>query len=71
VPVWLRLERLGTTIIGSTSTDGSTWTQVGSVVNDLGATPLAGLAVTSHLAGTLSTAVFTDLAIVTQPVGNG
>jgi hypothetical protein len=70
-PVWLRLERVGTTIIGSASTDGSTWTQVGSVINDLGTTPLAGLAVTSHLVGTLSTAMFTDLVIVSQPAGNG
>jgi len=46
-PVWLKLTRTATTIIGSISADGRSWTVVGRA--DLPTTPLlAGMVVTSH-----------------------
>lgn len=60
LPMWLKLVRSGNTLVGSTSTNGTTWTQVGAPVTfaSLGTSPLFGLAVSSHTAGTTSTAVF-------------
>ncbi len=70
-PVWLRLERIGTSVTAWQSTNGTTWSRLGEVTNDLGTSPLVGLAVTSHVSGVLSTAVFTDLDITLMPAGNG
>jgi hypothetical protein len=60
LPTWLRLIRSGNTLVGSVSTNGTSWTQVGSPVTlaSLSNSPLWGLAVSSHTAGTMSTAVF-------------
>nr|WP_308801043.1 ABC transporter permease subunit [Streptomyces polyasparticus] len=68
-PRRLRLDRSGETITGHASTDGTTWTEVGSVrVSGLGSTAQVGLFVASPPAvgggGTsvsVSTATFTDL----------
>ena len=57
-PVWLRITRSGDTITGFRSTDGATWTAVGSEVIPMGTDVLIGFAVTSHRDGTLATAVF-------------
>jgi alpha-galactosidase len=52
VPVWLRLVRDGPSYTGYYSTDGSTWTVVGSaIVPDQAATQDAGLFMTSHNTG--------------------
>jgi hypothetical protein len=56
-PVSLRLARTGAVITGFIL-NGSDWIPVGSVNASLGSAVLAGLAVTSHRAGTLTTAVF-------------
>jgi YD repeat-containing protein len=63
-PYWVRLTRAGNTFTGFISTDGINWTQVNQVVVPMATSVLAGLAVTSHLAGTLSTAVFDNVSIV-------
>jgi alpha-galactosidase len=52
VPVWLRLVRGGSSYTGYYSTDGSTWTEVGSAtVPGQAATQDAGLFMTSHATG--------------------
>jgi regulation of enolase protein 1 (concanavalin A-like superfamily) len=67
-PVWLRLTRRGGTIDAyyrKTKTDA--WRNLGSMVlTGLPDTVLIGLAVTSHVSGTLATAQFTQIAI--EPV---
>jgi regulation of enolase protein 1 (concanavalin A-like superfamily) len=62
-PTWLKLVRAGSTVSGYVSANGSSWTQVGSTVISLGATPWAGLAVTSHDNGVLTTATFDSVAV--------
>jgi hypothetical protein len=48
LPCWLRLVRAGTTVTGQRSTDGVTWTTVGSATVSLGTTANLGLGVTAH-----------------------
>jgi Right handed beta helix region len=57
-PRWVKLERKGTQVTGSESTDGIVWTVVGAVQVDLGSSPLIGLAVTSHSDKETATATF-------------
>jgi len=59
-PVSLRLVRTGAVITGYVLSvlSGGQWTAVGSVSSSLPPAVLTGLAVTSHRAGTLTTAVF-------------
>lgn len=66
VPVYLKVQRTGTTFTASTSSDGITWTLIpgSSVTLNLTGTLLAGMAVTSHTASKVSTATF---GAVTSP----
>jgi YD repeat-containing protein len=63
-PYWVRLTRAGNTFTGFISADGVNWTEVNQVVVPMASAAIAGLAVTSHVAGTLSTAVFDNVSIV-------
>ena len=60
VPVYLQVQRTGTTYTASTSSDGVTWTPIPGSSVTLGPTGtwLAGLAVTSHTTAKISTATF-------------
>jgi hypothetical protein len=60
VPVYLQVQRTGTTFTGSTSSDGVTWTPIPGSSVTLGPTGtwLAGMAVTSHTTSKVSTATF-------------
>ncbi|HXD72858.1 MAG TPA: hypothetical protein VN628_03945, partial [Vicinamibacterales bacterium] len=60
-PAWLKLARTGSTIVGSVSADGTTWTQVGTTPVSMGAGANAGLVVTSHAAGTINTSTFDNV----------
>jgi len=60
-PWWVRLVRSGSTITAYKSTDGSNWTTVGSVSISMTASVQIGLAVTSHLDGTLNTSTFSNV----------
>jgi regulation of enolase protein 1 (concanavalin A-like superfamily) len=64
-PVWLKLVRQGDTFTSSTSTDGKTWTIVGTTTVSMNATVEIGLAVTSHVAGKLESASFDNISSVT------
>jgi hypothetical protein len=63
VPAYLKVTRSGGTCTAYTSSDGVTWTLIGgsAATVSLGAAPLAGLAVTSHHAGTLGTVTMTGV----------
>jgi regulation of enolase protein 1 (concanavalin A-like superfamily) len=58
IPKWVRLTRRGDTFTGAVSEDGFNWTNVGAVTVPMNSAIEAGLAVTSHAAGTLATAIF-------------
>jgi glucose/arabinose dehydrogenase len=62
-PYWVRLVRSGSTLTGSVSSDGSTWSTVGSDTIPMGALVDAGLAVTSHNNGALCTSTFTNVSV--------
>jgi hypothetical protein len=59
-PVYLQIERTGTTYTAYTSTDGITWTPIAgsSVSLSPSGTWLAGMAVTSHTTAKINTATF-------------
>ena len=60
-PTWLKLTRAGTSVTGYVSANGTAWTQVGNTNMGTGSA-LLGLAVTSHNARALTTAVFDNLS---------
>jgi hypothetical protein len=71
-PIYLQVQRAGSTFTAATSSDGSTWTPLaGSSVslNALTGTLLAGMAVTSHTSTTpkLSTAIFSNVNLPNPP----
>jgi PKD repeat protein len=67
-PIWVRLVRGGNRITAYRSADGAAWTQVGTSTVAMGATVYAGLAVTAHNNGALSTATFDNVAVTPAPV---
>ncbi len=62
-PVWLRLTRTPTTVTGSISSDGVSWTDVGTTSTGIGDSAMMGVAVTSHQFGVLATASFDHLSV--------
>jgi hypothetical protein len=66
-PYWVRVTRTGTSnnvYTGYRSSNGTTWTQVGSVtMSTIGQTALVGMAVTSHDASRSVTATFSNVLI--------
>ena len=63
-PVWLRLSRRGETVTASyRRTFSDEWTEIGSDIVALPSTVLVGLAVSSHVDGTLATATFSGPGI--------
>ncbi|MBK3563858.1 DUF1349 domain-containing protein [Streptomyces sp. MBT62] len=67
-PVWVRLTRTATTVSGYYSTDGTTFTQIGSTVtlSSMATTQDAGVIHTAH-STTAGSATFSNLQIVTSP----
>lgn len=61
-PPWVRLTRSGTTISAAWSTDGATWTPIGTTTLTLPTTVYVGLAVTSHTSGVLALASFDNVS---------
>jgi autotransporter-associated beta strand protein len=67
-PVWLRLGEAGSQFSGYYSTNGTSWTQVGTTQNvTIGVSDLAGLAVTSDSSGTATTAVIDSVSAIAAP----
>ncbi|MBN8281215.1 MAG: fibronectin type III domain-containing protein, partial [Gammaproteobacteria bacterium] len=64
LPRWVRLVRQGNTFSGYVSVNGSTWTLRNSTTIAMGSTIYVGLAITSHVDGTLATAAFDNIALV-------
>ena len=64
-PRWVKLTRSGNTITAFESSNGSTWTQVGSDTFSMPASVLVGLAVSSHVSGVTSTATFDGVSVTT------
>ena len=60
-PYWVRIKRAGSTFTGYVSPDGNTWTQQGSTTITMADDTYIGLCVTSHVGGTLCTAVFDNV----------
>jgi phosphatidylserine/phosphatidylglycerophosphate/cardiolipin synthase-like enzyme len=60
-PRWVRLTRSGSTITAYESADGTSWSKVGSDTVAFGNTIYVGLAVSSHVSGTLCTAAFDNV----------
>jgi hypothetical protein len=65
-PRWIKLVRAGSSFSGYISDDGAAWTLVGSGNVSLPANALVGLAVSSHVVGTINTSTF-DSITVTSP----
>ena len=66
-PRWVKLTRVGNTLTGYRSDNGSTWTQVGSVTVDMAASLYVGIAVTSHVNGTLGTSTLESVSVSAGP----
>jgi regulation of enolase protein 1 (concanavalin A-like superfamily) len=61
---WVRLQRVGSSFSAFHSSNGTTWTAIGSAVTvSMASTVLVGLAVTSHADGTLATGTFDRVTV--------
>jgi RHS repeat-associated protein len=66
LPYWIKLVRSSGTFTGYSSSDGSTWTQVGSSESiSMAENALVGMAVSSNENTSLSTATFDNVSITT------
>jgi len=63
-PVWVKLVRRANSFAAYYSTDGQTWTRIGVAQTvPMATSAQAGLVVTSHDAGRLGTATFSNVAV--------
>jgi regulation of enolase protein 1 (concanavalin A-like superfamily) len=62
-PAWVRLTRAGNTFTSAVSSDGVTWTTLGTATVAMSPDIFVGLPVTSHNNGTLATADFDDVSV--------
>jgi hypothetical protein len=71
-PYWLKLVRVGNTITGYNSPDGTNWTQVGTTTFTLATNAYVGLALTSHDNTQLNTSTFDNVSVTagTTPTNN-
>ena len=60
-PQWVKVVRSGSTFSGYSSPDGSSWTLIGSRTISMGSSVYIGLAVNSHVDGTLCTVTFDNV----------
>jgi FlaG/FlaF family flagellin (archaellin) len=72
VPRWVKIERKGNDFSAFDSVDGKTWNQIGTAVTIVMKDPvLIGLAVTSHLAGTVRTWTLDSVSTTGNVVPDG
>ncbi len=71
-PAWLKLDRLGSLVTASYSSDGSNWTQIGQQILGFSENVYVGLAATAHTTSDSITAVFSgyDFAATISPPAN-
>jgi regulation of enolase protein 1 (concanavalin A-like superfamily) len=62
-PAWLKLARVGNTVTGYVSSNGTTWSTVGSTTTAMGSSALLGLLVNSHTTSALNTSSFDNATI--------
>jgi regulation of enolase protein 1 (concanavalin A-like superfamily) len=62
-PMWVKLTRTGNVFAAYQSADGTNWTFIASTTVNAAAAGYVGLAVTSHVDGTLCTATFDNVQI--------
>jgi regulation of enolase protein 1 (concanavalin A-like superfamily) len=62
-PTWVRLVRQGTLVTSYWSTDGTSWSVIGTQTLALGTTAYVGLAVSSHNSATRTTARFSNVRV--------
>jgi regulation of enolase protein 1 (concanavalin A-like superfamily) len=67
---WLKLTRSGSAVTASISTDGSSWTVIGSAPSPLSGAAYVGLAVTSHDTAALNQATFDQVSVVAASTGS-
>jgi endonuclease/exonuclease/phosphatase family metal-dependent hydrolase len=65
-PVWLRLKRDATVVIGSWSTNGTTWTELGRATIALPDSVYVGLPVTSHNKTVLNAVTFDNVNVIPE-----
>ncbi|MFZ6012435.1 MAG: Ig-like domain-containing protein [Bacteroidota bacterium] len=65
VPKYVKIERSGNTFTSSYSSNGSSWTVIGSVSISMSTTVFVGLCVTSHNDAVLSAATFNNVSVTT------
>jgi hypothetical protein len=63
IPNYVRITRSGNTLTGFSSTNGTSWTQIGTVTITMPSSVYVGFFATSHNDGTLTTATFTNVAV--------
>ncbi len=61
-PLWVRMVRNGSTFTGYYSTNGSSWTSIGSTTISMSSSATAGLAITSQSSGTLCSAMLDNVS---------
>ena len=66
-PAWLKLTRAGSAVTAAVSTDGATWTGLGTAT--LAGSVVAGLAVTSHDPTILNQSMFTHVSVAASVGG--
>lgn len=64
-PAWLKLVRAGNVVTGSVSSNGSTWTVVGSTSTTMSTTATLGMLVNSHNTSALNTSTFDNVTLTT------
>ena len=65
-PQWVKLTRSGDTITASESSNGTSWTQVGSDTFSMPGTVLIGLVMSSHVSGVTGTATFDGVSVTSS-----
>lgn len=71
VPQWVRVVRSGSSFSAYRSTNGSSWTLIGTDTVSMSGTVYVGLAVTSQRPGGKTAASFTNVALTTSSSGAG
>ncbi|HZR23279.1 MAG TPA: BACON domain-containing carbohydrate-binding protein [Vicinamibacterales bacterium] len=66
-PYWVKIERIGNTINGYVSPNGTTWTLVGTDTFSMAANVLVGLGVSSHTTTSTATATFDNVSAPSIP----